>query len=63
MDNLLIDLGNVIEELWRYKQDSDCFEQQQDIEQMITTLNKVYDHLVHTGAQYELHYSTTKSYP
>lgn len=49
MDNLLLELGSVIEELWRYKQDSDCFEQQ-DIEQMITTLNKVYDQLVYIGA-------------
>lgn len=50
MDDLLLELGAVIEELWRYRQDSDCFEQQQDIEQMITTLNKVYDQLVYTGA-------------
>ena len=50
MENLLIELGNVIEELWRYKQDSDCFKQQQDIEQMITTLNKVYNQLVYMGA-------------
>lgn len=50
MDDLLLELGTVIEELWRYRQDSDCFEQQQDIEQMITTLNKVYDQLVHIGA-------------
>jgi hypothetical protein len=50
MENLLLELGNVIEELLRYRQDSDCFEQQQDIEQMITTLNKVYDQLVYMGA-------------
>lgn len=50
MDDLLIHLGNVIEELWKYKQDSDCFEQQQEIEQMIETLNKVYDSLVYGGA-------------
>lgn len=49
MDGLLIHLGNVIEELWKYKQDSDCFEQQQEIEQMIIVLNKVYDQLVHAG--------------
>jgi hypothetical protein len=47
MDNLMLELGNVIEELWRYKQDSDCAQQQQDIEEMITTLNKVYDQLVY----------------
>ena len=50
MDDLLIELGMVIEELWTYRQDSDCFEQQQDIERMITTLNKVYDKLVYIGA-------------
>jgi len=50
MDNLLLELGNVIEKLYSYKQDSDCFDQQQDIEEMITTLNKVYDQLVYIGA-------------
>ena len=49
-DLLLEELGNVIEELYRYKQDSDCFTQQQEVEQMITTLNKVYDTLVYMGA-------------
>jgi hypothetical protein len=50
MNDLLLELGSVIEELYRYKQDSDCFDQQQEVEQMITTLNKVYDQLVYMGA-------------
>jgi hypothetical protein len=50
MSDLLLELGSVIEELYRYKQDSDCFDQQQEVEQMITTLNKVYDQLVYMGA-------------
>lgn len=50
MNDLLLELGNVIEELYRYKQDSDCFDQQQEMKQMITTLNKVYDQLVYMGA-------------
>jgi hypothetical protein len=50
MNDLLLELGNVIEVLYNYKQDSDCFEQQQEVEQMITTLNKVYDQLVYLGA-------------
>lgn len=50
MDELLLELGMVIEDLWRYRQDSDSSDQQQDIEQMITTLNKVYDQLVYMGA-------------
>jgi hypothetical protein len=50
MNDLLLELGNVIEELYNYKQDSDCFEQQQEVEQMITILNKVYDQLVYLGA-------------
>ena len=50
MNELLLELDNVIQELYHYKEDSDCYEQQKEVEQMIATLNKVYDQLVYMGA-------------
>ena len=63
MGELIVSLGSVIEDLRDKQKDSGSLDEYNHFERMITTLNKVYDQLVYMGAQYELHYSTTKSYP
>ena len=50
MNELLLELANVIEDLYIYKQDSTSFDEEQEFRRMITTLNKVYDQLVYLGA-------------
>lgn len=48
MDNLLLELGNVIEELRVKQSNSGCQNEHDNYEKLITILNKVYDQLVYT---------------
>lgn len=50
MDDLLVSLGLVIEDLRDKQKDSGSLDELEQFERMITTLNKVYDQLVHIGA-------------
>jgi hypothetical protein len=49
MNHLLLELGNVIEELRVKQSNSGCQNEQDNYERLIVTLNKVYDQLVHIG--------------
>ncbi len=51
--NILTDVNDIIEKLRYYQQLSDVDDEQQEFEEMIQTLNKVYDVLVNTGVEYE----------
>lgn len=48
MDNMLIELGLVIEELRVKQSNSGSQDEQENYERLITVLNKVYDELVYT---------------
>jgi hypothetical protein len=48
MDNILIELGSVIEELRVKQSNSGCQQEEENYERLITVLNKVYDELVYT---------------
>jgi DNA-binding LacI/PurR family transcriptional regulator len=51
--DILTDVNDIIEKLRYYQQLSDVDDEQQEFEEMIQTLNKVYDVLVNTGVEYE----------
>jgi hypothetical protein len=50
MSDLLLELGNVIEELRVRQSNSGCQNEEENYERLIVTLNKVYDTLVYIGA-------------
>lgn len=50
MDDILTELGNVIEELRIKQSNSGCQNEEENYEKLIATLNKVYDQLVYMEA-------------
>lgn len=48
MDDILTELGLVIEELRIKQSNSGCKNEEENYEKLIVTLNKVYDELVYT---------------
>lgn len=49
MDNLLLELGLIIEDLRNKQKDSGSLNEYNHFDKMIATLNKVYDQLVYIG--------------
>jgi hypothetical protein len=50
MNDLLLELGNVIEQLRVRQSNSGCLSELENYERIIVTLNKVYDTLVYMEA-------------